>query len=223
MPVRFRVAVLFVAVGLSGASQTQHEIRLGFGAIQGQVIDAQTGQPVAKAKVLARSDDAGSARILPSVLSDDNGNFFLNDISPGRYVIPASKEDAYYPDTDAAALAGDMTVLPKIVVKEGEITGNVVIRIEKGAVLLGRILDAATHQPIAAAKIRLIRADHPAWWLLSAPDLNGHFRFVVPSRPFRVEVSAPGYRMWRYSGSQGDILLLKKESQESVTIMLDKD
>jgi 5-hydroxyisourate hydrolase-like protein (transthyretin family) len=217
------LSVTLLFIGLTNASQSDFKIPTGFGAIAGQVVDAQTGEPIAKAKVQARPDDAGSARVIQSALSDEKGNFFLNELLPGRYVIPASKEDAGYPDTDAAAFAGTLTILPRVLVREGQITGNVTVRIEKGCRFSGSILDTQTKEPVIRARIKLTRADHPEWWLLTGPDKEGRFRFVIPSVPFLVEISAPGYRTWHYSSSGSDRLLLKPQSEENISVPLQKE
>lgn len=223
MGAKLAVGLLVLLGGFRFAPPNPPVIGAGAAGIKGQVVDAQTGNPVAKAMVMAEPDVGQSAGKLVSVLSDEKGNFLLNDLAPGWYVIPAAKEDEDYPNADNAAFAGQLTISPRVLVRDGEITGGVVVRIEKGAKLVGTIIDSRTHQAVVTARIRLTRADHPEWWLFSGPDLNGRFKFVIPARPFQLEVSAPGYRIWHYSGGGGYTLLLKQQSQENITVVLERD
>jgi hypothetical protein len=188
-------------------------------------VDAQTERPVPGARVILEPDDAPASGKLTSVLSDTQGIFYANDVSPGKYVVPATKEDENYPNADHAAFAGDLAALPRVLVREGEITRGVIIHIEKGGKLLGLIVDAHTHQPIVASRVRLTRVDDPRLWIEAGPDESGHFQFVIPVRPFHLVVSAPGYRIWNFRGggeAQSEVLLLKPESIQNLTVMLER-
>jgi len=174
--------------------------------------------------MLEPDDEAASAKLV-SMVADSEGKFHGTGVSPGKYVIPAAKEEENYPNADNAALAADLTWLPRVVVREGQVTRGVIVRIEKGGKLVGEILDAQTRQPILASRVRLTRYDDPRLWIEAGPDEKGHFQFVVPARPFRVAVSAPGYRNWDFrTGGEEDtgVLLLKPESVQNVPVMLEK-
>jgi hypothetical protein len=225
MRFEYAVCMTFLVAGAISAGPSEQRTSPGLGAVEGRVVDTQTERPVPGARVILEPDDAPASGKLMSVLSDAQGNFYANDVSPGKYVVPAAKEDENYPNADHAAFAADLTALPRVLVREGEVTRGVVIRMEKGGKLLGLVLDAQTRQPMVASRIRLTRIDDPRLWIEAGPDETGHFQFVVPTRPFRLVVSAPGYRTWNFRGGgegQSEVLLLKPESIQNVPVMLEK-
>jgi hypothetical protein len=193
--------------------------------VAGQVVDAHTGKPIAEAEVVAERDDAAGSGKIPHTVADQGGNFFLNDLSPGNYVIAASKEQDLYPNTDNAAFASDLATLPKVSVEEGRVTRGIRASLEKGGKLVGVVLDSQTKEPVVSSVIRLSRADNPAFWLRTGPDVHGHFEFIVPSRPFLMEVSATGYQEWAFAKSSLDhdeALLVKPESTKEIVVLLEK-
>jgi len=216
---------LFAAFGV--ALQSDQSIRPGFGAVAGQVIDAQTKKPVAAATVVAERDDAQGPSKVPHAFTDEEGQFFINDVPPGKYVIAASKEQDNYPDADSAAFAADLAALPKVSIQEGQVTRGVVVPVEKGGKLIGVILDSKTRKPIVSSLIRLSRVDNTKLWLRTGPDINGHFELVVPGRPFYLEVSAAGYRPWTFDRSglnrANEVLEVKPESTRELVVLLEKE
>jgi hypothetical protein len=220
-------AFLVALCAFSAAPQSEETLPAGFGAVAGRVIDARTKQPVAEATVVAERDDVEGAGKVPHAITDEEGKFFINDLSPGRYVIAASKEQDNYPDADSAAFAVDLAALPKVSVRKGEVTRAVTVPIEKGGKLTGVVLDSRTHDPVVRSLIRLTRADNTTLWLRTGPDIHGRFQLVVPARPFYVEVSATGYDSWAFHGNglnRGkEPLQVEPESTKELTILLEKE
>jgi len=218
------LVALYVSVS---AQQSEERIPAGFGAVAGQVIDARTKQPVAEASVVAERDDGEGADKVPHAFTDGEGKFLINDISPGRYVIAASKEQDNYPDADSAAFAADLAALPKVSVREGEVTRAVTVTVEKGGKLIGLVLDSRTHAPVAQSLVRLTRVDNTKLWLRTGPDIHGRFQLVVPARPFYIEVSATGYDSWTFRGNgpnpAKEVLQVEPESTKELTIPLEKE
>jgi hypothetical protein len=66
---------------------SSHRDTQAYGAVIGQVIDSDTGSPVADASVTVVSGPAGAPDI--AALSDANGRFGLSSLSPGRWVLRA--------------------------------------------------------------------------------------------------------------------------------------
>ena len=219
-------SVLLSLSASNGAPQSEQKTSPGFGAVAGQVIDSRSKQPVADATVLAERDDVDGADKIPHATTDEGGRFFMNDVPPGQYVIAASKEQDNYPNADSRALAADLAVLPKISVREGETTSAITVPVEKGGRLRGVIMDSQTRAPVVQSIIRLTRADNTRLWLRTGPDINGHFQFVVPARPFFLEVSAIGYGLWTFQGNLGregkGALQVAAESTKELTIVLEK-
>ena len=72
------------------------------GAIDGQVLDARTEEPVARANITTSPPSQ-------SVLTDDNGEFVLDDIPTGNYTIEADKSQFEPGATTVSVEAGDTT------------------------------------------------------------------------------------------------------------------
>jgi hypothetical protein len=217
--------MLCLCVGALGTPWPQNTPdTIGVGIVEGKVLDWTTGRPVPEARVTAEPDDVESGRSgkVRSAVTDDAGSFLL-DLAPGSYVIAASKEQDYYPDTDTAAFASHLEALPKVSIHEGQVIRNIAVRLEKGARLIGTISDEQTNQPIVGSRIRLSRADNPKLWIETGPDTHGYFKFVIPSLPFRVEVFAPGYQNWTFkgqiSGAPG-VLQVKPETTFELPVVL---
>jgi hypothetical protein len=216
------LALLVVLAALSVALQSDQTIPAGFGAVAGEVIDARTRKPIADATVVAERDDIEGSSKVPHATTDEEGKFFLSEVPPGRYVMAASKEQDYYPDIDNAAFAVDLAALPKVSVRAGQVTGGVVVPVEKGGKLLGVIQDSRTRAPVVSALIRVSRVDNPKLWLRTGPDIHGHFELVIPDCPFNLEVTAAGYRRWTFDQKGREVLQVKPETTKELLILLEE-
>jgi hypothetical protein len=194
-----------------------------FGAVQGQVVD-ELGKPLADARVYAEPVDSKDVRIgkLRFVTTKQDGTFILEQVEVGTNVICASKEQALYPDTGAAALAIDYHALPRIEVQEGKLPPSVTVRLTKGGTLMGLILDSATGDPVQNSRIRLTRIEDPSLFISTGPDEQAHFKFVIPSKTFRLQITAPGYKAWN-SGEHGGPILVAPESTKEFSVRLQAD
>jgi hypothetical protein len=213
-----------VIVVLGHAAQSAQSVPSGLGSVEGQVVDASTGVPIAKATVIAEPDDPPAAGKLAHALADDGGRFLL-DLAPGSYVIAGSKEQDFYPNTDNAALAVDLNALPKVLVGEGRPVRGVILRLEKGAKLKGSIVSSRTHEPVITSRILLTRADNTKLWMSTGPDLHGRFELTIPICPFKLQVTAPGYRPWIFRepdpNREFEVLQLSQESTKEMPIQMD--
>jgi len=168
------------------------------GAIEGSVVD-ERGAPVASFILAVESyrppDDASRAAQAPPgpaapvgqtrAIQDPRGAFTWENLVPGGYVLTASAE-------------GRPPVRSRLVdVEAGRSTAHVRITLARGATLAGRVLDAATHKPVAGATVTLdaftaapAQAIHPA-----TSDERGAYSLEgVPPGPFSVRVTRDGYR-----------------------------
>jgi hypothetical protein len=199
---------------------SEQNVPLSSGAVQGRVVD-ELGKPLAGAKVYAEPVDARDSPTgkLHFVMTKEDGDFTLEQVAPGMNVICASKEVAFYPDTGAAALATDLTALPRVRVKEGGLTPGVTVVLTKGGKLIGSILDSGNGEPVKNSRIRLSRTDDPSLYISTGPDEQARFQFVVPSRAFQLQVTAPGYKTWN-SDDHGGAILVQPESTKEFNIRL---
>jgi hypothetical protein len=194
-----------------------------FGTVQGQVVD-EVGSPLVDARVYAEPVDSGVVQSgkLRFAKTKPDGTFILEQVEVGANVICASKEQALYPDTGAAALALDYHDLPRIEVQEGKLTPSVTVRLTKGGKLTGLVLNSANGDPVQNSRIRLTRIDDPALFVSTGPDEQAHFEFVIPSKAFRLQVTAPGYKTWN-SDEHGGPILIAPESTKEFRVSLQAD
>jgi hypothetical protein len=179
---------------------SQSENVAQFGAIEGQVLDAQ-GRPLAGAKVdgfpLQGQRDAG---VLPTTFTDQNGKFFLDGVMPGTHLISASKEEEGYPSTFFAFFVVDPKATSEVTVYNQQVTEGVLLRLgPKAAKLVGQIVDAQTGRPVNDAEMVLSRVDNPNHRYSIGPNRGeGRFERLVPPVAFKLKVSARGYEEWNY-------------------------
>jgi hypothetical protein len=196
----------------------------GFGAVQGRVVD-ELGKPLPGARVYAEPIDAKDHPTgkLHLTTTNDQGDFLLEQVTPGVNVICASKEEEFYPDTGAAALAADLGALPRVHVEDGRLTSSVTIRLTKGGRLIGSISDSLNGEPVKNSRIRLSRSDDIRLYISTGPDEEGHFEFVVPSKSFSLQVTAPGYKTWNSDDHGGPILVQPETTKEFTVVLVASD
>lgn len=193
----------------------ERDIQLEPGAaIEGQVIDRVTSEPVRgmlvqAAMVIHRTPsyesfprEGGKSR------TDDAGRYRIESLPAGTYNVFA------YVDREERAAAA----IDSLVAKAGETTQAPMIELVEGGWLEGRLLDAATRQPLMhierdggrfPADIRIYGPDRPQSGsqslFKSSPDADGRFRMRV----------APGKQFVRLSPSNLKARLLSRERFEA--------
>jgi len=185
---------------LSQASLGQTENPNGFGRIEGRIRD-KDGSPVPRMKVMVQSASCNFIGAVPTAISDDNGIFALEDVPAGTVLLATSKDVDFYPNTLYAPFivdVADTQALPRVFVVANQTTSGVVITLrEKGWKLDGSVVDSSTGKPVRDVSIKIIRRDNPDLFL--STTVNGEFKFILPSKVFDLEVSAPGYESWSTS------------------------
>src|SRR5438067_5461401 len=128
--------------------------------VSGQVIEEGTNTPVAGARVFVVPDDERSATAdaPPASVTDRDGRYQLDALPAGRYRIAAQKAD-FAPPLDPST----MQIFE---VADGEALDNVVVSLQRGGVITGRVLDPLG-QPAANVRVtallkRLNSSDRPA-------------------------------------------------------------
>ena len=122
-------------------------------SINGRVLVADSGRPLRRVRVLARSSELPEGR---GALTDDSGGFELAGLPAGRYTLTASK-------TGFVSLAfGQRRPLQPgtpLQLGEGERMGPLEFRLPRGSVIAGRISDEGG-EPLPGATIRVFRFDY---------------------------------------------------------------
>ncbi len=206
----------------------------GLGCISGIVLDSE-GRPVGQAKVEAEDIHRAQAGIIPTTTTTEYGTFTLCDLSPGSYTLLPSKEQDYYPNP-LCTFYSDGKSLPEVPLKANEKVENVVVHLgPKGARLKGRIIDAVTGDPVITiephtgrhlgkASIEFYEAQSPQLYMGMSAGREGEFNVLVPTKPFRMKVSAPGYKIWYYgddgSEESAKAILLPPATTKELTVVL---
>lgn len=187
----------------------------GYGAIEGIVL-SENGKPLAGANVSTSLVGKSMPGVKTFAVTDEYGAFLLDHVRLGLNMIHVQKDDAGYPDSSFAFFAGDIAAIPTVLVEEGKVSRNVLVKMDsQGANLTGRIVDSETGKPVVSARIKFVR-EHTNAFVSIGPDINGNFDVSVPSRPFRMEVSATGYRTWAFK----EVILLSSGTHKQLPIRL---
>jgi hypothetical protein len=217
---------LFALVALSMAVLAARA--QGTGSVQGRVLNADN-QPVAHVKVYPLAEHAPYIGQVQSARTDDQGNFELRHLVPGPHRLFAVYTEGGYPDGSAGIFAGDTPLYTEVDVVPGQTLKDISITLPpKGALFRAHILDSTTGKPVLAARIRVTRPDLKKDFYESGPNLKGDFEIVLSQKAFHIEIHAPGYQAWTYSGvddqgRQSPDLLLEPGSEKEITVSLQKE
>jgi len=171
----------------------------GRGMIEGQVVDSAY-RPIVNVQVATFPLECALGGIIaPPVRTDAQGRFVLAGALSGPTALYTSKPENGYPDTSLAFYGVDFPPTT-VVVRAGEATSDVVIRLEKAEVVAGKILDDQTSEPLLNVWIRISRADREDLRFSIDPTFSGDFRFLLPPAKVRIEISARGYEPWFFTG-----------------------
>ena len=218
------VSLLLIAVALGFPQRPAiSQVEGRYGDIEGVVITGE-GKPVAAAKVYV-FEIGGS----PVANSDENGRFKFKDVVVGRHLVLAYKESDGFPNPvwSFYSHAPNAPQFPAVDVRGNE-TVSVMVRLgPRASQLLISLIDANTKQVISDAEVVMNHVKEPKTLLKSGSNqTSGPFRFnllVPPLVPINLEISAPGYKNWRYrsgaSKSKGE-LQLEPGSVKRITVQL---
>ena len=195
----------FIAVGVALVSSFvspafAQQSPAATGTISGTVVN-ESSQPVSGAKVhFLLTDPPPPAHFVRRyVESDEYGHFKIDHLDWGTYRVFAGKEDEGYPDTFISLY--DNSNISECHLNADAPTATTVLSIgPKAGSIVGNIFDAITGVPVQNGTVRIWRWNDSANWLKMATV--SPYRMLVPANwPVGVEVSAPGYASWQYTGS----------------------
>jgi hypothetical protein len=186
-------------------------------AIHGTVADF-AGNPVAHAYVEAIPVATTSAVATvgngsnPWVAADNDGNFQLS-LEPGRYRIRAKDEADGYPDPSFWVNLDPRAKFPVITVGNEQLENVKVVLGAQGAILSGRAQDSETNKPLVGVKIRIQDARNPPAYLEIFTGDDGHFQYVVASKPLLISATVRGYESFSFEHG-AEITLMPGEHRE---------
>jgi Carboxypeptidase regulatory-like domain len=217
---------LILGVILWAASLSQ-AANAGPGRVEGVVVDADN-KPIKGASVYADNLNLPlPARHFP-VLTNDQGQFVLEDVTPGHLVIRAYKQADMYPDPLGQYFQfGVPSTMPQLELKAGEVVKGIEIRLDKKAASLQlHVLDAVTNEPMQAIEYQMCHADHPGdrMFCITGSHRGGEYQLFVPSGvPILIKVSAPNHQEWRYQdAAKKPYIVLASGEERTLTINLQR-
>ena len=163
----------------------------GPGSIRGLVVADDTGLPIRRAEISATAETGGSQRTVSSA----DGRFALRDLLPGRYRLSCSKAGFVPIDLGQPrpfALGHDIEVAGGTSIEAIE------FRLERGAVISGRVLDEFG-EPLAGISVELVRWGYAQGqrvlravpWAAGVTDDLGRYRlYGLPPGEFFLRASA---------------------------------
>jgi protocatechuate 3,4-dioxygenase beta subunit len=142
--------------GVIAPSDSVELVVTGAGQVRGRVVDAESGRPVPDFQLRYQPDSQGGVRFVMRMgpggrgrgpyeripFQAEDGTFVLEDVPAGRWTL-----EAFAPGFQPGTAAG-------VAVGEGELVEGIEVRLSRGAVLSGRVLDARTGRPILDASVR---------------------------------------------------------------------
>ncbi len=138
----------------NATSQAQAQAQpTGTAVLGGSVIAADSGRPLRRATVLLTS--TGASRTSKNMVSDDQGKFSFTTLAAGTYTLTASKPgfvDAIYGQKEPGRPGTPVQLL------DGQKIENISIRIPRGGVITGTLLDDAG-DPTPQIQVRALRVD----------------------------------------------------------------
>jgi protocatechuate 3,4-dioxygenase beta subunit len=127
----------------------------GTGQVRGRVVDGEGGRAIPDFQVRYQPDAQGGMRFVMRMgpgrgrgpyerqsFHAEDGSFVLEDVPAGRWTV-----EAFAPGYQAGSASG-------VVVGEGEAAEGVEVRLSKGGVITGRVLESRTGRPILDAAVR---------------------------------------------------------------------
>ena len=132
--------------------------------IAGRVVDAVTGDPVARAVVSVLTQE--DYKIIASSLTDAEGHFSFSGLAAGKYPLNAARRGyrtSYFDEHDDFSSA--------IVTGDGQDTGNLLFRLPPAAVIRG-VVTGDGGDPVESAQVMLFKRQ-------AGGETSGHMQQVA--------------------------------------------
>src|SRR5262249_43831382 len=123
----------------------------GTAVIKGRVVDAQTGNALARASVRLQAPGNPTA-----VMTDDSGAFKITSVPAGSWYVSVNRSgymSSMYPEPKKTI----RTSIRGLTIQEGQVLEGITIRLSRGGAIAGRIVDAHG-EPAEGVQIQVFRA-----------------------------------------------------------------
>lgn len=179
-----------------------YDLDLPGGALSGQVRDRGTKTPLESVRIILRRDDSkgtgdplseAMGNRVADVYTDSQGRFRINNLHAGAYSIRAGGGNLFGMDSGGYALSQ----VDEILLEENGIREGIVIDLEKGGTLEGRVLDPLGF-PLsgAALYVRTEGQERLETYTECVTDAGGFFRYPgVKAGECAVTIKHPDFAM----------------------------
>ena len=198
---RLLLSLLLVGVSYAMTSAQDVQQNTALAQISGRVLDGD-GKPVRGASVCANSRPAGISGVCAP--SRAGGKFTIHMLKPGlEYIVFASKREDYYPFPTPGFYDAPPGTRVKVKLEEGRALQDVEVRLgPKAGRLVGTVINAETNEVLKQFRLLACRDDRPEDCIAAGSgDKTGRFNLLVPTVPFSIKISAPGFEDWYGSES----------------------
>jgi hypothetical protein len=154
-------------------------------------------------KIVAIPFEVGFTGSLRTATTDKNGSYSLQSPFFEKIRVIAYNESAGYPDTTGVLFTNKDEKFQFVEI--GPDQSSVVVDIKlppPDGILSGKVLDSSTGKAILQARITMRWAEDSEVMYSSYVKNDGEFAYALPARAITVEVTAPGYRPWRFTDSK---------------------
>jgi hypothetical protein len=181
----------------------------GTASVAGTIMsDEQASRPIGRAIVTLSGPPLRPSRV---AITDGEGRFVFSILPPGHFTLTASKPP-YLAMTFGQTEAGKGPGVP-IAVEDGQQIANLTLKLTRGSVISGRILDQRgqplRHAPITIMEYRIVNGVRTLWSLGSnwpPTDADGVYRaYGLPAGSYIVSAYAPGNYLWFPGASAGPV------------------
>jgi hypothetical protein len=191
------IIVMLAAVALVSVQPQTPPLASKPGTIRGRIVVAETGRPLARARVGLISATAPGRPLMTSS-SNSLGNFELRDVPPGPYFVSASRA-GYLELQHGQRRPRERGTA--VIVRDGETVPRIDIALPRGSVLAGRITDDAGH-PYPGILVSVWEMRYREGRRLPFPaggartdDLGDYRIFGLPPGAYHISAASP--ETWR--------------------------
>ncbi|MCI0693406.1 carboxypeptidase regulatory-like domain-containing protein [candidate division KSB1 bacterium] len=159
-------------------------------SIAGSVKDQKSGEPIANAVILA--ERIGGLPWSQRAQTDDAGNYILENLIPGLYVLRAEAR-GYLPEFYNERDQFEQATVVQVV--ENEAKTGIDFTLSHGATISGLVAAESDNMPIAGAHVVAIRILRPDIKHHTVTDENGNYALMaLPAGSYAIFAEAAGYK-----------------------------
>lgn len=150
--------------------------------------------------------------------TNERGVYTITTPAYGKGVISASKQSEGYPNAAMAYYEQEArTSLKRVnLLASTRLRGVNLTLGNPDAVVKFEIVSRGTQKAVGDARIQISLATQPEICGSYTVPPNGIFSFVLPDRPVKVKVTAPGFAEWSYATPQGAPTLMGRPGEHKI-------